>query len=613
MKQLYTLMCCFLVAAGFAQTQFADRLAVDPNLFPFFHGVASGDPLSDRVIIWTRVSPQTTEETVEVTWRVALNTGMTEIVKSGTFTTSQERDFTVKIDVTGLDPNTYYYYDFRALGAFSKRGRTKTAPQSGEATEVRMGVVSCSNYEYGYFNAYKKMAQRNDLDMVLHLGDYIYEYAVGGYSANIEGRTHEPEGEIITLQDYRIRHSHYKLDPDLQAVHQQYPFVCVWDDHESTNNSWRDGAENHTEGAEGTWTERKLFSIKSYMEWMPIRESNGLSIYREITYGNLLNLYMLDTRLEGRDEQAALGSLMEINDENRRLIGDAQFNWLTQAMDASTARWNVVGQQVMMAPLRAGLVPINTDQWDGYEFERQRLYDFITANEIANFVVLTGDIHTSWANDLPNGLLYEPILGTGSVGVEFVCTSVTSPGLDIPLGAEVIKAGNPHVQYLDLTQKGYLVLHLTDEFIQGDWYYVNVNEPSNNETFGAAYRAVSGSNHLRSASTPTTTSSPRPSPAPALPIGYTTDMDENTRLTVFGIYPNPFQEEIYVQFHTTASGPADLRVLDQQGKVLIAEHYPALAPGVNYLKINTRDLPEGLYTIAMQQGGRLVARNVVRK
>ncbi len=603
----------FMAAAVYAQDNSFIRQQVDPKLYPFFHGVASGDPLADRVILWTKVSPgNNTGEAIEVSWRMALDTGMQQVVQTGKFNTNSGRDYTVKVDVTGLQANQYYYYDFKALGRFSVRGRTKTAPAAAEASEVRLGIVSCSNYEYGYFNAYKMLAKRNDIDAVLHLGDYIYEYEVGGYSASIDNRNHEPENEIISLQDYRIRHSHYKLDNDLKTLHQQFPFITVWDDHESADNSYRDGANNHTEGTEGAWTDRKSYSIKAYMEWMPIRETNGTSIYRTIKYGNLVNLYMLDTRIEDRDLQAQTGNLIEINDTTRRLIGDKQFNWLIDEMKASTAKWNVVGQQVMMAPLRAAVVPINTDQWDGYEFERNRLYKAIKSNNIPNFVVLTGDIHTSWANDLPETLVYEPLTGTGSVGVEFVCTSVTSPGLDIPLGAEVIRTINPHVQYLDLTQKGYIVLHLNNEFTQGEWYYQPVNEPVNTETFGAAYRVDSGKKHLVKQSAPLTPSKTQAVPAPSLPDGYYTGISKQTELSVFGIYPNPFVSEFCIQFHNASAGATTLKLLNAEGKEVLNRDFAQVPAGINYLRVNTGILPAGSYTVIISRNGRTTASNVMR-
>lgn len=277
---------------------------IDPELYPFYHGVASGDPLSDRVIIWTRVTPEN-GSSVSVDWKICTDVNLTQVVNSGTVLTGEQQDFTVKIDVTGLQPGTTYYYGFSTLGRNSLTGRTKTAPS--DANNLKFAVVSCSNFQHGYFSAYKYISERNDLNAVIHLGDYIYEYEAGEFSSDEVNRPHVPENEMVSLDDYRVRHSLYKLDPDLRAVHQQHPFITVWDDHEFANDAFKDGAQNHQPDTEGPWDERKNNAWKSYFEWMPIRENSKSpnSIYRKIQYGNLVDLIMLDTRIEDRDEQGS--------------------------------------------------------------------------------------------------------------------------------------------------------------------------------------------------------------------------------------------------------------------------------------------------------------------
>lgn len=274
----------------------------DPALKPFYHGVASGDPLQDRVIIWTRVTPDE-EGPVTVNWLVSSTPGMTDIVGSGSVTTDVSRDYTVKVDVSGLAPATTYYYYFSAMGANSTVGRTRTAP-AGNADQLRFAVVSCSNYQDGYFNAYERISERNDIDAVIHLGDYIYEYETGGFGQDELGRGHVPDNEIVTLMDYRIRYSYYRLDPQLRKVHKQLPFITIWDDHEFANNAWVGGAENHQE-EEGDWDTRKNNAYQAYFEWMPIRERSSAPnrVYRKINYGNLVDLILLDTRIEGREKQ----------------------------------------------------------------------------------------------------------------------------------------------------------------------------------------------------------------------------------------------------------------------------------------------------------------------
>ena len=245
----------------------------DADLKPFYHGVASGDPLSDRVIIWTRVTPDTATH-VEVNWTMATDTAFQNIVGEGQVTTSAENDFTVKVDVSGLSPATTYYYYFTALEGNSVIGRTRTTPTSDEVDHVRFAVVSCSNYQAGYFHAYRNIGNRRDLDAVIHLGDYIYEYGSGegtyGFDSALN-RENVPSTEIIELADYRTRYSLYRLDPDLRKAHQQHPFIAVWDDHETANDAYTDGAENHNQG-EGEWTDRKSAALKAYYEWMPVRD-----------------------------------------------------------------------------------------------------------------------------------------------------------------------------------------------------------------------------------------------------------------------------------------------------------------------------------------------------
>ena len=610
MNRILVSLLFFASIQGMAQS-FDDRLNLDPRYFPFYHGVASGDPTSDAVIIWTRVTPDTLIGDIAVRWRMATDTGMVNTIASGAFVTGAERDFTVKVDVQGLQPAKVYYYDFEALGRFSIRGRTKTTPRADEVDHLRFGVVSCSSYEHGYFNAYRQLVNRNDVDAILHLGDYIYEYEVGAYGNDIEGRTYLPEGEIILLDDYRLRYSHYRLDPDLRAIHQQYAFISTWDDHETADNAFKDGAVNHTEGEEGNWQERKALAIRAYKEWMPVRDFDSTAIQHKVSYGDLADIYVLETRLEARDQQAASGST-DILSEERRLIGDDQYNWLTAEMKSSTATWNILAQQVMFAPLRIAGVPFNNDQWDGYEFERSRLLEFTENNGIDNMIVLTGDIHTSWANDIPTAL-YEPLAQSGSAGVEFVCTSVTSPGLDIPLADQVVMANNPHVQYVDLVKKGFMILHLNTNEAQGDWYYTDVRKPVEQEDFGVGYKTFFGSKHLTRADGPAEKPVPGDTPAPDQPVNGFVGIEEVEQLIVFGVYPNPFDHEFVVQFLAETTEPVEVVLLDAAGRQMQRVQKPVQGVGVNYLKVTSRNLPAGIYYLSLKAGNKAIGRTIIKK
>lgn len=606
------LLALFLVSnQGFSQGDFHLRSGLDPALAPFYHGVASGDPLFDRVILWTRVTPDGSimpGDDVPVTWRVATDTGMTNIVASGSTVTNVAGDYTVKVDAEGLLPYTCYYFDFSALGKYSLRGRTKTAPQ-GDADSVRLAVVSCSNYENGYFNSYASIVARNDIDAVLHLGDYLYEYAA---SAGVDGRLTEPANEIISLSDYRTRYSHYRLDPDLRRVHQQYPFITVWDDHESANNSWMGGAENHDPATEGSWTVRKANSIQAYLEWLPIRENSAFPerIYRTIGFGDLFKLYMIDTRIIGRDEQVGITSGL-LNDPNRSLLGQDQYNWLVNEMQWNTARWNIIGQQVMMAPLTAFGAVINTDQWDGYQFERTKLYNDILASSIKNVVVLTGDIHTSWANDLPH-TGYNASTGAGSVGVEFVVTSVTSTSSPISIGTSIIQTFNPHMKWIDLARKGYLTLDINKNRVQSDWWFVdNITTSTTNISLGNSFFVNNNERFLRQASQPAQRDYPNCILAPALPISGFVSTNSKEDIVFIGAYPNPFEQDITVQYNVLKDEQITLQVFDASGRIVKETPFQAFA-GLNYFRIDGSDLAAGTYTLVLNTKDGLISRMVIR-
>ncbi|MEM1415945.1 MAG: alkaline phosphatase D family protein [Myxococcota bacterium] len=444
----------------------------------FQHGVASGDPLADAVILWTRVT--TTEERVPVAWTIATDPGLTDVVASGTAVADAAADHTVKVDATGLSAATTYYYQF-ATGTDqgSLIGRTRTAP-SGASDRLRFGVVSCSSLAHGYFHAYRHLAERADLDAVIHCGDYIYEYGNGEYG---DVRDYEPPTEIVSLADYRMRYAQYRRDPDLQAVHQQHPFLTVWDDHESTNDSYVDGAENHQDG-EGDWEERKAIAFQVYLEWMPIRDTGEpLRIWRELRYGDLADFFLLDTRLWGRTVQQRATS-PAFGDEARTLLGTDQEAWLAERLEASSARWKILVQQVMVGQFvvegPSGTTPASPsfDDWASYPAARTRLLDLIEPR--SDVVVLTGDIHSHWANDLPRDGNdpgdYDPETGAGSLAVEFVCSSVTSPALDEPdasTALRLIQEANPALRYGDFTQRGYVAMELDAARAQADYFVLD--------------------------------------------------------------------------------------------------------------------------------------------
>lgn len=548
----------------------------------FNHGVASGDPKHDRVVIWTRVSPINAGP-VPVRWIVARNRELTDVVKTGVIETSEARDYTVKADVTGLRAGAPYFYGFRAGSAESAVGKTRTLPR-GRTEELKIGVVSCSSYSHGFFNAYEALAERDDLAAIIHLGDYIYEYGLSGYGGDVAlqlGRQPVPGVECRRLEDYRARHAQYKTEPELQAAHAAAPWIVVWDDHEIANDAFTTGAENHNEG-EGEWANRKRAALQAYYEWMPIREPEQgrafEAINRSFQFGDLFTLIMLETRLLARTQpldyaadlpiksqrwnfanadapvalrdheadvpqQRLLPAIYEeVGDElrpvldwrraqglaaaapnlpagfylapdvdalnqtlgagDRQLLGPAQETWLAGELQRSKnagTPWQVIGNQILMAPvnapdlsatpaplasalerLRPGVTqllkltrfpfPLNTDAWDGYPAVRLRVLDALRAVG-GNAIVLTGDTHTAWANEIDDG--------DGRVAVEFGTTSITSPsdasyfsaaGIDYGAG---IRARNPHVKWNDPLGHGFLVLTLTPAQATAEFFTVS--------------------------------------------------------------------------------------------------------------------------------------------
>ena len=468
-----------------------------PDALPtvsFLHGVASGDPLSDRVILWTRVTPDLGNgEDVAVTITVANDPTMQQTVASYAATATAAGDYCVKVDATGLQADRWYYYRFSVGEQASPVGRTRTFPASERFIDrARFAVVSCSNYPNGFFSVYRAVANQADLDFVLHLGDYIYEYGAGEYG-DFPERDPQPPHEMVSLSDYRQRHAQYKTDQDLQAIHQQFPMIAVWDDHESTNDSYRDGAENHQPLTEGDWQARKQIAQQAYFEWLPIRPrepGNHSVIYRRFQFGDLLDLTMLDTRLEGRDEQLTIPADPARNDEDRHLISAEQMDFLLDSLSASTSQWRFIGQQVMFAQLniaelpslsedqaqlRGNLSAINMDQWDGYAADRLKILNHIDDNNIDNVVILTGDIHTSWASEIyrnPGSLLGD--LFDRPLAAELVTPAVTSPGF--PDGAAevagvLIPVVNPHIRYVEAKSRGFILVDVDRQRTQGEFYY----------------------------------------------------------------------------------------------------------------------------------------------
>ncbi|WP_327663783.1 MULTISPECIES: alkaline phosphatase D family protein [unclassified Streptomyces] len=503
----------------------------------FLHGVASGDPLPDGVLLWTRVTPNADAvpgsgkgPDVRVAWEIAEDKAFRQVVGRGTVTASAASDHTVKADVRGLRPATAYYFRFSVGAAHSPVGRTRTTPAADASPDgLRFGVVSCANWEAGYYSSYRHLAARSDLDAVLHLGDYLYEYRTGEYpTAEYTVREHQPTHEIVSLADYRTRHGQTKTDPDVQAMQAVHPLIAIWDDHEFANDAWSGGAENHTPDTEGSWQARQQAAKQAYFEWMPVRPSTAGTVFRRLRFGNLADLHLLDLR-SFRSEQSSVGN-GAVDSPERTITGRAQLDWLKSGLTASDARWKLVGTSVMISPVAFGSLPahiagplaellglpkeglaINVDQWDGYTHDRAELISHLRENAVRDTVFLTGDIHMAWANDVPVKAATYPL--SPSAATEFVVTSVTSDNLDdilhvapdtLSTVAEgAIKAANRHVRWLDMDRHGYGVLDVTAERTQMDFYVISDRaDQSATSAWQRSYRTLTGTQKVERADSP---------------------------------------------------------------------------------------------------------------
>ncbi|NIJ45210.1 alkaline phosphatase D [Wenyingzhuangia heitensis] len=496
----------------------------------FQHGVGSFDPTSSKVIIWTRYS----QANKEILWEVATDSQFNDIIRNGAIVTDAERDNTLAIELTELTEGLKLYYRFinEEDQQISVVGETITLPEN--ASSIKLAVCSCSNYQAGLFNVYNAMA-KSEADIIVHLGDYFYEYQAGGYGANDENaflnRFHEPEHEIVSLEDYRTRYKQYKTDADLQLAHQKKPFICVWDDHEVANDTYKDGAENHS-ASEGPFETRKNAALKAYSEYLPftkLEADNESLIYRTFNIGNLVNLIMLDTRVIGRDKQLNIadyftatgldGTAFEaaVTDSNRTLLGTTQRDWLFNQLSANTNKWQVLGQQVLMGKMNIpadllmafgtadfndilaelvtlkvrlqqndptltteeltrinSILPYNLDAWDGYYAERELIYNTLGSKKI---VTLAGDTHNGWSSKLVKQDKTE-------VGIEIATASISSPGFEEYLGgnpsAETLTAFEgalttliDDLTYFNSSKRGFVMTTFTNTEVTSEWIYVD--------------------------------------------------------------------------------------------------------------------------------------------
>ncbi len=529
MKLLQFLVLFLFSFEAIAQT-FPENINLDLAHFPFTYGVTSGDPTIDRVILWTRIESNQSEL---VTWQISKDSLFSSIDQTGTFITDGQRDWTVKVDVENLEAQTNYYYRFKSqAGEFSDIGHTKTAPIS-DYDHSRLAIMSCSSIYSGFFNAYQRIAERKDLDLIIHVGDYIYDFV----DADEQVRVPDPFPiDPITLEEWRERHRYYLMDPNLRAARKAHPWIVLWDNHDV------DGQPGH-----------EFAPIQAFMEYVPVRLPNpndSTLIYRKIAYGSLMDIFVTDVLIYKSQDTLSDGTIS--------MIGNAQYDWLTENLTASTAKWKLLPMQNLMAGWSVQNVPsfvgigqngvLDPSNWDGYDGDRDRLLNYISANNIDNVVVLSGDSHVSIVADLTtdpqNNSIYNSQTGQGSVAVEFLPTSITRGNFDemgfgwaIGIVTPIMEAENPNHVFMNLVDHGYGLLDVKQDSCVAELWYSEILNASNTEDFERGYIVKDGENHWRRNHT---TQATPPKSEGSVSISEKENFD-------FKLYPNPAKKSFVIE------------------------------------------------------------------
>ncbi len=630
--------CIFLLLiVGHCETMNAtdypnDRSILDSTLRPFYHGVASGDPMSDRIIIWTRVT--TDAPSVSVKWRMATDTAMNNIIAQGTTTTDTSKDYIVNVDVTGLQPNTYYYYEFEALGRLSQRGRTKTLP-TGNVDNFRIAVINCSNYSYGYFNAYDVIRKRNDVDMVIHLGDYIYEDGIkrGPAALDTIHRRTFPEYDAFDLVSYRQRYAWYHLDPSLRELHRQYPMVVIWDDHEFANDAFADTSAYHHPATQGTWAARKANAIRVYKEWIPMRVDTAKFdiINWEQKIGNLADIIYTEDRIHKIDAKTPEQAIQLLTNKDnlafdtpdKPMHGQRQMEWIAQSLKNSTSTWKVLANQVVFSPFvyKQAILGFpfpwhSAAGWDMYPLDRKKILDTINTYDIKNFVVLSGDIHIAMMFDIPNGLIpYNPSTGAGSAGVEFVGDNVVPGGIFGGMQSYMY-GNNTHLRYVNPSSTGYFVLDLTPESACADYWQTGLSgRLGDTLTLLETWCTKINENHLKKYSGPTYTSRTFADLVPAYPRmdGVSTGIKNyQNQVELMSIYPNPTRHFLQFQYFMKQPDNLTISIYDIQGNVVQKIDFGMQSAGLHYDGLPIENLATGTYLLSFDTNAGSITRKFVK-
>ncbi|MBK9449490.1 MAG: alkaline phosphatase D family protein [Bacteroidetes bacterium] len=585
--QLFLLLSLTVSGLSLKSQTLPPNIYADSAHAPFLHGVASFDPTATKVILWTKVDPEINSGPITLTWETFADANLTQQLATGTATASVTSNWTAQADVDFPDPERFYWYRWKdSQSRFSVVGRTKTASQGADA-QARLAIMSCSSVYSGYFNAYQRIATRNDIDLVVHLGDYIYDFV----DADEQVRVPSPAPvDPQTLAEWRDRHSYYLLDPDLRAARQNHPWAVIWDNHDVDGDSPQHVAD----------------AIQAFQEYVPMRLTDAILphlIYRRLAYGDLLDILLVDA--------TTLRDIDTLPNGEFSMLGNAQWNWLSQELSSSTALWRVIGQERMMAEFStAGLGSLinygdgpvaDSGAWDGYNGERVRLLNHLDQNGIDNNVILSGDIHTSFLCDLPIDYgSYDDQTGAGSVAVEFLPTSITRGNFDeqgvtgflAQLVQGAIALANAHHVYSELTSHGYGILDIRPDVVTAEYWYSPILQASNSESFATGYECRTGENHWRRAalSNPTTV--------------LVASEDATLQNVTTSLFPNPAGESATLRLNAARTETVNILVMDPaSGKqVLPSKRLKLKANQPAEMRIDLTDLPSGHYQILLENG-----------
>ena len=583
MKNVSFLLSLFISFSISAQVTLPENMYGDTAYAPFYWGVASGDPVPDGAVIWAKVATTLTPAIQTQTWEVSADQSFTNILETGSVDALSANDNCVRVEVSGLQPNTHYYYRFtdNQSGNTSQVGRTKTAP-SGNVDEMTLAVASCSSIYSGFFNAYRNIANNDEVDLMVHLGDYIYDFVDSDEQVRIP--TPIPTTPS-TLQEWRDRHAYYLLDPDLRLARQMHPWVVIWDNHD-----FGDGTQG---------------GIEAFWEYVPRRDYHNdiEKIHRSYSFGNLFDLIMIDIE--------KFRNIDEIAPSEPSVLGTEQRNWFLNELSNSETKWRIAGNQKMFGGWFAvGLPPefgIPTDgdvfddgSWDGFMAERDTVFNHIVDNDIDNFMMISGDIHMSFYIDLSlaplESSVYDPITGDGAIGVEFIPASVTRGNADesgiSPSDADIVTLVsqnlNPHHQFTNIVDHGYGLLHINQDTIRAEIRYCDKLQITNNETIGVEMLLLEGENRWHRSQN----------------VSVITELNDDNELEV---YPNPVNETLNIRFDDKSQTDYNIQVLDAKGRVVLS----TMSQRQKITEINVNSLPAGAYVLQASNDEKVLRKSFI--